>query len=140
MTASAISDAIRASLEAALRQLPAGTTIPAAINSGAIAASAANAAQAMISDPVSALVAVLRSIDGARTITVMAHGGRTTVDISCVGDEACRDIAALLGAGAPVSDDCRNLHWIESVMRRDDGVVVAVSANRVIAPALERAA
>lgn len=140
VTARAIADAIRAALEASLRQLPAGATVADAFNDGAISAAANNAAQALVGRPVDVLLAALEHIPGARAVTMIDIGTRVAVDISCVGEEACADIAAMLEMPEPIVDVVQGVAICDSTAHRDRAVVT-VRSSRVVQPATrERAA
>lgn len=137
MTARAIADAIRASLESALTQLPAGTTVADALSSGAITAAANNAAAGVITDPVAMMVAALGQLDGARSVLITPFGDHASVDVVCIGEATCCDLAVTLGVESPEIRRGNYVAWVTQA--RQDGTSVLISTTIAAAASKEAA-
>lgn len=129
-----IADAIRASVDASIAQLPIDGDRAAAVR-----AAANNAAAVLLGDPVGMILAALSTLDGARTLTVRMPGNRIDIEISCESDAACRDIASIIGAPIPETRVLAGMAWTYSTRYLDERATVTVCALRA-AVGQERAA
>jgi hypothetical protein len=116
---------IASSFTAALVMLP----VDASTSEAVANAAAANAVQGLFADPLAVLTALVSYLNA--DIHAFHVGPRLAVNIKVSDDAAVADIAALLGAPAPVLRFAGGHEWMESSMTVGDRTVDISSRHRL---------